>query len=692
MLRLKLNQNSIKIVSICKNRVRVSCGYLLPESDEREFEARLLNQPFILSARVNKFAKSVIVKLSGSTDELIEFLESNRPKDSYYDKDTPSKAQIYQSAVILALTPILKNGPLLAGVSLLGSLPLLKEGLEEFKENGIKSSRMLEALAVAVSLARRDYITANGTNLLLSVGDFMEQSTVYKSNDLIRALAKPIIDEVWVEKHKNDLTELVKIPYKSLKKGDIVVVSTGENIAIDGYIIDGEASVNQVSMTGEAEPVAKQRGDRVMSGTVVSEGRIKIWAEIVGDATTTSRIKEYISHSIDEKSATTLKATKLADKLVPITLSLAGFSYIFNQNMTSVASVLQADYSCALKLATPTAFKTTISTAGKNGIMVKGAKSIEALHKADTFLFDKTGTLTHGKLSVTHICSFISDISDRDLLNMTASAEEHYFHPVAQAIVQAAQQRGFTHIHHDEVEFIVAHGVKTKINNQEVIIGNRHFLEDDEKIDFSLYESQIQKSLKDAQMILYIGCNGKLIGAIGMKDEIRENSAAMIQKLKSLGAKEIIMLTGDVESKAKEVSKELGVDRYYSECLPTMKAEIIASLKKQGRVVAFIGDGINDAPSLSKADIGISMQRGADIAKAAADISLLKDDIYQVAIIKELANKTMAKVEQNFNVAVGLNSLILGSATLGKLSPIQTAFLHNGTTIGLLLNSMKGVE
>ncbi len=358
----------------------------------------------------------------------------------------------------------------------------------------------------------------------------------------------------------------------------------------------------------------------------------------------------------------------------------------------AMASVLQADYSCALKLATPVAFKTSISKAGRDGILIKGAKAIEALANADTFVFDKTGTLTYGNLSVAEIYSFDEGINSDELLNLTASAEEHYFHPVAEAIVKAARQRGFHHIHHEEVEFIVAHGVKTVVKGKEVVIGSRHFLEDDEMIDFSAHKSKLEESIKSGFAMLYIGYDKKLIGTIALKDEIRDNAKECIEKLKEYGVKEIIMLTGDVQNKADEVAKSIGVDKVFANCLPTDKAQIIENLRKSGKNIAFIGDGINDAPSLVKSNVGISMSKGADIAKASADISLLKDDICSVAKAKLIANKTMEKINLNFKATVGINSGILLGATLGKLSPIQTAVLHNGTTIALLLNSLNSAD
>lgn len=678
----------ISIASKIGNRIRFICDDLNRLSDERGLEADILKFDEITNVRVNKAAKSIIVTHNSSLNALLKRLQSIEIKKLKNKKEEPSKAEIYKSIAILALSALNNNAKFNKLASLYGSINLLKAGSYELFSEGL-TSKTLEALAVSVSLARGDYGAANGTNLLLNLGEYIEESTVHKSDDLIKELAKPSIKEAWIEIKKDGKNELVLVNTNDIKKGDIVVVSTGESIAIDGYIVEGSASINQVSMTGEAQPVKKERGDLVMSGTIVEEGRIKIWAELIGDETTTNRIKKYIQSSLNEKSNIGLKATKLANKLVPVTLGLAGLSYLINKNTMSMASVLQADYSCALKLATPVAFKTSISICGRDGILIKGAKAIEALSAADTFVFDKTGTLTYGNLSVSEIYSFDENISPNELLNLSASAEEHYFHPVAEAIVKAARQRGFHHIHHEEVEFIVAHGVKTTVKGKEVIIGSRHFLEDDEMVDFRAHKDRLDVLENSGPALLYIAYDKKLIGVIALKDEIRANARDCISKLKEYGVKEIIMLSGDIKSKAEEVAKNLGIDRVFANCLPTDKAKIIENLRNSGKKVAFIGDGINDAPSLVKANVGISMSKGADIAKASADISLLKDDICSVAKVKLIANKTMDKINTNFKATVGINSAILLGATLGKLNPIQTAVLHNGTTIALLLNSLN---
>ena len=671
--------------------MRFVCERIGLECDESRLEARISEFRYAKSVRVNKKAKSVIIGFESNFDEIKEFIENLPIENFNKQKVSPNKSKIYKAATALAITPFIADNGAKALSSLIAAAPLLKEGVSEALKGGI-TSKVLEATAVGVSLARRDFLAANSTNLMLTIGEYMEESAVHRSDDLIKELARPNIEEVWIEVNNHGKKSLKKIATADVKVGDIVVVGAGESIGIDGYIVEGTASVNQVSMTGEAEPVKKERGDRVMSGTVVEDGRIKIWAESIASESATARIKSYIQSSLNEKSAVGLKATKLADKLVPVTLSLAGVSYLLSRDMTRVASVLQADYSCALKLATPVAFKSSISKAGRNGVLIKGAKAIEALASADTFVFDKTGTLTHGSLSVVKVHSFKKEFTEAQLLNLTASAEEHYFHPVAEAIVKAAREIGFHHIHHDEVEFIVAHGVKTYVGDKEVVIGSRHFLEDDEQISFSKHEKIIKNEVDSGLTLLYVGYDKELLGVIAMRDTMRENAAQTLARLRKLGVKELIMLTGDVQSKAGQVASELGIDRVYANCLPTDKAGIIEQLKAEGKKVAFVGDGINDAPSLTKAHVGISMQKGADIAKATADISLLKDDIGSVAVAKDAANKTIKLINANFNATVGINSLILAGATFGFFNPIATAVLHNGTTIGLLANSMKGVK
>ena len=695
---------SIKLLHHTKNRARYYCDILKQDLNVNNLQADLKSFDGVNSVRINQRASSIVFEFDAIELSKLEQKLESLDCQKYQVCDTsisnnitcvsdekPTKAGLYRATSALVSEPFISDTRVKYAISTAASLPLLIDGTKELFREGL-TSKVLEATAVGVSLARGDYLAANSTNAMLELGEYIEETTVHRSDDLIKELAKPNVEETWIEVSDGKKKELKLVKTETVKIGDIVVVGAGDTVAIDGHIMDGSASVNQVSMTGESEPVKKERGDRVISGTVVEEGRIKIWAEQVGNDTATARIKNYIATSLSEKSEIGLKATKLADKLVPFTVGLAGFAYLIHRDFEPVASVLQADFACALKLATPVAFKTSIANAGKNGILIKGAKSIEALYEADTFVFDKTGTLTYGELEVEKITSFSKEWSTDDILNLTASAEEHYFHPVAEAIVRAAKSKGFVHMHHEEVEFIVAHGVKTIVDNKEVVIGSRHFLEDDEKIDFSKHGKQIEQCLLEGKTILYVGYDKNLLGIISMRDKVRENSKAMIEKLKTLGVKKTVMLTGDIETKATVLAKELGIDKVYANMKPTDKARIVKELRDNGNKVAFVGDGINDAPALVSANVGISMSRGADIAKATADVGLLKNDIEAVCEVKELAIKTMELINGNFNATVGINSVILVGATLGLFNPITTAVLHNGTTIGLLVNSIKGVS
>ncbi len=677
--------------------MRIYSDKLSLKTDEKKLTSELEKLKGVKEAKLRLKSKSIILNFEGKAEDVYESLkklrleqyEAKLPiRSCLYPSLMPSKKPIVYSSLALASSLVLKDQISLGAITSLASTPLFKEGMSELLNEGL-TSKVLEAMAVGVSLARRDFIAANSTNVMLSIGEYMEESTAYKSNDLIKELARPNVSEAWVEVVEHGKITEKKISTKDIKVGDIVVVNTGDTIPIDGHIMSEEALINEVSMTGEAEGVAKKRGDKVMSGTIVEEGRLRIWAEQVGEDTATARIKKYIESALEEKSSIGLKANDLAGKLVPVTLGLAGLSYLISRDLENVASVLQADYSCALKLATPAAFKSSISQAGKDGILIKGSKAIEDLAKVDTFVFDKTGTLTHGKLEVIEVNSFDKAWSKTKLLNLTASAEEHYFHPVAEAVVEAAKEKGFVHMHHGEVKFIVAHGVKTVVDNKEVVIGSRHFLEEDEHISFKEHEQSIAACIDKGRTLLYVGYDGKLLGTISMVDKVRENAKKALQSLRENGVKEIVMLTGDVEEKAQMIAKEVGVDTVYSSLLPTQKAAKVKELKAQGKNIAFVGDGINDAPALINAHVGISMSRGADIAKATADISLLKDDIASVAQAKELANKTMSRIEDHFSVTVGINSAILFGATVGLFSPITTAVLHNGTTMGLLVNSMQ---
>lgn len=571
-------------------------------------------------------------------------------------------------------------------MTLAASIPLYRHALENLPTEGI-NSHVLEALAVAISTGSRDYVAANTTVFMLALGEYLENSIARRSDDMLKKLLRPDTGLVWVEFEGIEQ----QIEADKVCTGDTVIVGAGATIPVDGTVLGGEALVNEAAMTGESVPVNRTRGDAVLSGTVVEEGRLRIYAEHVGQKTAAARIADYVEQSLTAKSRAQLGAAKLADQLVPGVLGLAGASWLLTGDWRRAAAVLQADYSCALKLATPVAFKSAMFRAGKQGVLIKGADVLERLAEADTFVFDKTGTLTTGKLAVTDSVAFDAHYTAKDLIDLAASVEEHYFHPLALAVVDAARKNQGRHFDHKEVEFIAAHGVASVIDGQRIVVGSRHFVQDDEGVSISVAQKKrIDRLFQAGKTLLYIAYGGRLIGVIALKDEVRANAAATLTRLRALGAKRIIMLTGDHQDRAAELAKQLGLDDFHAELLPEQKAKLVARMKEAGAQIAFIGDGINDAPALAGAHVGIAMQQGADIARLTSDIALLEDDIERVADAKQLANATLRLIDRNFKLTVGANSAILGAAALGQMTPVAASVAHNGTTIAILLNALRG--
>jgi len=650
-----------------------------------EAVAKLLDG--VVSARANAHARSLVIEFDTErtdADTLVASLAGLKLTEATTRKPASDdgKAEVAAALAVLLGTGALPQG-LKLPVSLTAALPLLRHAVDDYRQNGV-TSHVLEAMAVSISLARSDFTAANTTTFMLALGEYMENSIARRSDDLLKHLLRPTSDHVWVVK---DGVE-VQIPAADVQVGDHVVVGAGVVIPVDGTVMSGEGTVNEAAMTGESVALVKSRGASVLSGTLIEEGRLTIYAEQVGNRTAAARIADYVEQSLTAKSDAQIEAAKLADQLVPTVLKVAGGAALLN-GLPAAASVLQADYSCALKLATPVAFKSAMFDAGRAGVLVKGATALERLASADTFIFDKTGTLTTGMLEVTDSIAFDQSFSADDLICLAASVEEHYFHPLALAVVNAAKATHNHHFDHSEVQFIVAHGVASVIDGQRVVVGSRHFIAEDEGIDVTPYQDVIDQLYQDGKTLLFIGYGGKLLGILALKDSIRPTSAATIARLRRAGAKRILLLTGDHADRAAELAEELGLDGFHAQLLPQDKARIIAELNEQGARIAFVGDGINDAPALAGAQVGIAMQKGADIARLTADIALLEDNIDRVADAKELANAAMARIASNYRLTVGLNTGILGLAALGALSPITTAILHNGTTIGILLNALR---
>lgn len=661
-------------------------------------ESWLEAQPGVKDVRINRKAACVVVSFDprcldrqGVLARLADFRPEEAPAMDMGSRVAAEVALMATSAGTLALAPFLK--PSLGRLLTLANVsPILLQGASTLATRGIKME-VLDALAVGLSAAKGEVYTANITAFLLGLGEFLEQQTQRKSDKLLRRLLNPEPASAWVERDG----ELLQVPGDEVQVGEIVVVGLGEAVPVDGRVVDGMALVNQSAVTGEDVPVRREQRHRVVAGSVVEEGRIRIEAQRVGSDTTTARVASFIQSSLTSRSDTQRMADELADRRVWYTLITGGLVYAFTRSLTRLESVFLVDYSCALKLGTPMAFKSGMYRAATHGVLMRGGSAIEHLAEVDTVVFDKTGTLTHSELVVTDVVVLgTKHLSEDALLALVASVEEHASHPLAQAIVEAAKERDLKHITHGEVDYLVAHGLSTEVEGKRIIIGSRHFLEEHYGIAFGQHEKDIDRLQDEGKTLLYVGAarqgraKGGAIGVVALRDTLRADAGYALKRLRSMGIDKLVMITGDKRAKAEALAAELGLDTVHAEVAPEEKAELIKALQAQGRKVAFVGDGINDGPALSVAEVGIAMPRGADIARATADIVLMDDRLTAVADAREIATRTMALIKSNFNVAVGVNTAILAGAVMGWLSPVMSAVLHNGTTIGVLLRAVAG--
>lgn len=599
-------------------------------------------------------------------------------------KEAPSVTPVIKSAMTTLATQLFAQ-PLKFPISFASVIPVLKEGAQDFQENGI-NSHVLEAAAVLISLFRQDYFTANTTAFMLALGEYLEESIQHRSDVMLRDLLVPSNERAWVLK---DGVEQ-QLPIAEIEVSDIVIVSTGELIPIDGTVVSGEAMINEATLTGESVPVRRGHKDKVYSGTLVQEGRLNIYAEYVGENAAIARIADFVQRALESRSDIQLEAAALADRLVPLVLGLSGLTYMMTGDWRRVAAVLQADYSCALKLSTPVAFKSAMYEAGRHGVLIKNATALEGFARADTFVFDKTGTLSTGQLEVTDVIALSNRLDEDDVLNMAASVEEHSIHPIAEAVVRAAQALGEGHHHfdHKEVEFVVAHGVHSVIQGRRIVVGSRHYIEEHEEISLIEHDALIDGLRKAGKALLYIAWGGELMGIIALRDGIRDNAMETLARLRKAGVKRFVMLSGDHPERAESVGKELGMDEIHGGLMPEDKSRILKELADNEANIVFIGDGVNDAPALSSAAVGVSMHLGADVARLAADVVLLEDDLSKIADVRELSLITDKLIRSNFRLTAGLNTAILLAAAAGQLQPVATSVLHNGTTIGILLRAL----
>lgn len=548
---------------------------------------------------------------------------------------------------------------------------------------------VLDATAITVSLVTKDFSTASSIMFLLGIGELLEEWTHKKSvDDLARSMSLNV-SKVWLRTPEN---QEILVESSKIEKGDKVVVHMGNVIPFDGEVLDGDAMVNQASLTGESVPVQRTVGNTVFAGTVVEEGEITIRVKEVEGNNRFDQIVTMIEESEKLKSELEGKAEHYADKLVPWTLGATGLTYLLTRNVTKAMSILMVDFCCALKLAMPISVLSAIREASLYNVTVKGGKFLEAVAEADTIVFDKTGTLTKAHPTVVDVVNFNDEYSSDDMLRVAACLEEHFPHSMAKAVVDAASKKGLSHEEmHTKVEYIVAHGIATSINGKRTVIGSYHFVFEDEKCVVPAGKEPLFESLPLYYSHLYLAVEGKLSAVICIEDPLRDEAAAVVTSLKKAGISKVVMMTGDSERTASVIAKKVGVDEYYAEVLPEDKAAFVEKEKDNGRKVIMIGDGINDSPALSAANVGIAISDGAEIAREIADITVGSDDLYQIVTLKYISNALMKRIKSNYRKIVGFNSGLIALGVAGVLPPTTTALLHNGSTILISVNSMKNL-
>lgn len=546
---------------------------------------------------------------------------------------------------------------------------------------------VLDATAISVSVFRKDFATAGSVMFLLGIGEIIEEWTHKKSvGDLARSMSLNV-KKVWLKREDQEI--LVKS--SEVQPGDEIIVHMGNVIPFDGEVSDGEGMVNQASLTGEAMPVRRVSGQSVYAGTVLEEGELQIRVKAVTGSTRYEKIVGMIENSEKLKSSVEGKAEHLADRLVPYTLLGTGVAWLLTRNVTRTLSVLMVDFSCALKLAMPITVLSAIREAGENHITVKGGKFLEAVADADTIVFDKTGTLTKATPTVKDVVVF-GEYPKEEALRVAACLEEHFPHSMAKAVVDAAKECNLSHEEmHSKVEYIVAHGISSYINDKKVVIGSSHFVFEDEECTIDPQYQDRYDTLPSEYSLLYLAIEHKLAAVICIEDPLREEAAEMVKSLKAAGITKVVMMTGDSERTAAAIAKRVGVDEYYAEVLPEDKANFVEKEKAEGRKVIMIGDGINDSPALSAADAGIAISDGAEIAREIADITIAADDLREVVTLKLLSNLMLKRIHRNYRSIVGINSGLIALGVTGMIQPTMSALLHNTSTLLISLRSMRNL-
>lgn len=659
-------------------------------------EAWLNHQDAVARAAVYERTGDVVLYYTGTRQQAVSLLAAYRFDDPDNDAlvtsaDSRKINQEYQERLVgLVAFRAFKRwflpAPLRAAITVWKSLGFLYRGLACLWRRRLEVE-VLDALSIGVSILRGDCNTAGSVMFLLNLGALLEEWTRKKSlDDLARSMSLNV-DRVWV---RTGGTEVL-LPITRVKTGDEIVVRSGNMIPLDGTVLEGEAMVNQAALTGESMPVRKAAGATVYAGTVVEEGECVLSADAVDGASRYDKIVAMIEESEKLKSGTENRALELADRLVPWCLAGTAVTYLLTRNVTRAISILMVDFSCALKLSMPLAVLSAMRECGSYHITVKGGRYLEAIARADTIVFDKTGTLTHASPTVVRVVPF-SGCSEEEVLRLAACLEEHFPHSMANAVVRAAKERGIQHAEmHTEVEYIVAHGIASRVRGERVVIGSHHFVFEDEHCTVPADEQARFDALEPEYSHLYLAACGRLVGVICIADPLRPEAAGVLRRLRAVGISNTVMMTGDSERTAAAIARQVGVDRYFSEVLPEDKADYVKQARAEGRTVIMIGDGINDSPALSAADVGIAINSGAAIAREIADITIRADSLEELVKLKSIANAMQRRVARNYRFVLGFNSALIVLGAMGILQPATSAMLHNLSTIGISLKSMTNL-
>ena len=677
-----------------KGRIRVHvCNVRMTLHRADVLEAWLNSRDAIEKAVVYERTGDVVVTYAGKRSDAVKALAAYRFDDPELDAlvtsaDSRKINQEYQSRMCDLVAghffrKLFLPAPLRAAYTVYRSLGFVWKGICCLWRRKLEVE-VLDALSIGVSVLRGDFGTAGSVMFLLNLGSLLEEWTRKKSlDDLARSMALNV-DKVWVRSQGTE----VLLPLTKVQPGDEIVVRSGNMIPLDGTILEGEAMVNQAALTGESLPVRKISGATVYAGTVVEEGECVFTATAAGGANRYDKIVAMIEESEKLKSGTENRALELADRLVPWCLAGTVVTYLLTRNVTRAISILMVDFSCALKLSMPLAVLSAMRECGDAHITVKGGKYLEALAKADTIVFDKTGTLTRATPQVVDVVPFSQSDPD-DVLRLAACLEEHFPHSMANAVVRAAKERGISHEEmHSEVEYIVAHGIASRVSGQRVVIGSYHFVFEDEHCTILPEDQEKFDALAPEYSHLYMAASGQLVGVICIADPLRPEAASVLRQLHHLGVRNTVMMTGDSYRTAAAIAKQVGVDQFFAEVLPEDKAAFVQKARAEGHTVVMIGDGINDSPALSAADIGIAINSGAAIAREIADVTIKADSLEELVLLKTIANALQHRVSANYRFVLTFNSTLIVLGALGILQPAASAMLHNLSTLGISLKSM----